>query len=84
MRSSVRWWRQKNTLLLGSDNGRLPQVLKVLCEVLADELADKATIGRIQKLVQPIKSALSPQVLQTVVQQLEGKTQKKAKQLLGV
>jgi len=74
----------KNTLLLGSDNGRLPQVLKVLCEVLADELADKATIGRIQKLVQPIKSALSPQVLQTVVQQLEGKTQKKAKQLLGV
>jgi len=76
----------KNSMLLGPNNARLPQVLKVMCEILVEELADEPTRKTIAGLVISMKSAVSAQVLQGIVQSSAArpKHHQKMRALLGV
>ena len=74
----------QNVALLGQSNERLPQVLQVFCQVVADKLADAPTLAKMSTMVAPMKSAVSPQVLQQLLQSTDSKYQAKVKAVLGL
>jgi len=74
----------KNTDLLGKDLMRLPVALKVVCEIISEELADKRTVAALTTWGSGFKGQLNRQVLTQVAQSVSEKSRANTVRLLGL
>ena len=74
----------KNVALLGKSNERLPMVLKVVCEIVAEELADKSTLAALTNVVGALKTSMNTQILTQIAGSVSAKNRAKTALLLGL
>lgn len=74
----------KNADLLGKSNERVPVALKVVCEIVVEELADKNTLASLKNVAGVLKASMNAQTLTQIVGSVEQKNRAKTAALLGL